>query len=133
MKNLDNNWCSYEDPYDDITNSEMEVYIASIVIFLFICVLIAIVTLPVWLIPYVVYKIYKFCKKEKPMRDPNRIYEFCNELAEIWSKVPDWRFGQLVINVLGPDPFYMEDDRAMKCFRIFLDEVYKKKENENEQ
>ena len=67
------------------------------------------------------------------MRDKNRIYEFCNELAEIWSKVPDWRFGQLVINVLGPYPFYMEDDRAMKCFRIFLDEVYKKKEDEKEQ
>ncbi|MBO8462170.1 MAG: hypothetical protein IAA85_05610 [Firmicutes bacterium] len=65
MKNLDSNWCSYEDPYDDITNSEMEVYIASIVIFLFICVLIAIVTLPVWLIPYVVYRIYKFCKDRK--------------------------------------------------------------------
>lgn len=65
MKNTDNNWCSYEDPYDDITNSEMEVYIASIVIFLFICVLVAIVTLPVWLIPYVVHKIYKFCKNRK--------------------------------------------------------------------
>lgn len=65
MKNLDSNWCSYEDPYNDITNSEMEVYIASIVIFLFICVLIAIVTLPVWLIPYVIYRIYSFCKNRK--------------------------------------------------------------------
>lgn len=22
MKNIDSNWCPYEDPYDDITNSE---------------------------------------------------------------------------------------------------------------
>lgn len=60
------------------------------------------------------------------MRDPKRIQKFCNQLAEIWSKVPDWRFGQLVVNVLGRDPFYIEDDRAMKCFEIYFDEVYKK-------
>ena len=31
------------------------------------------------------------------MRDPDRIDAFCKELAKIWkSKVPDWRFGQLV-------------------------------------
>lgn len=36
------------------------------------------------------------------MRDPNRIYKFCNELANIWvTKCPDWRFGQLMMNVLG--------------------------------
>ena len=56
------------------------------------------------------------------MRDPNRIYEFCNQLAEVWSKVPDWRFGQLVVNVLGTDPFYIEDDKAMECFKMFFDE-----------
>ena len=60
------------------------------------------------------------------MRDPKRIQKFCNQLAEIWSKVPDWRFGQLVVNVLGRDAFYIEDDRAMKCFEIYFDEVYKK-------
>ena len=36
------------------------------------------------------------------MRDVNRIYEFCNELATVWvTKCPDWRFGQLMSNVLG--------------------------------
>ena len=49
------------------------------------------------------------------MRDPARIYKFCNKLAECWSKVPDWRFGQLICNVWGEelngmDPFFPEDD-----------------------
>ena len=35
------------------------------------------------------------------MRDPNRIQTFCNELANLWRKVPDWRFGQFISNVLG--------------------------------
>ena len=26
------------------------------------------------------------------MRSPERIDKFCNELAELWKKVPDWRF-----------------------------------------
>lgn len=34
------------------------------------------------------------------MRDPNRIPEFCNKLAEIWMKYPDLRFGQFMLNVL---------------------------------
>lgn len=65
MKNIDSNWCPYEDPYSDITNSDMEVYITSIIIFLFICILVAIVTLPVWIIPYIIYRIYSFCKNNK--------------------------------------------------------------------
>jgi len=50
------------------------------------------------------------------MRDPNRIYEFCDKLAEIWAeKCPDWRFTQLMSNVFdGRDLFYMEEDRFIK-------------------
>ena len=55
------------------------------------------------------------------MRDPNRIDVFCAELAAIWHKVPDWRFGQLVTNVLGRDPFYIEDEDAMSFFRLLLE------------
>ena len=48
------------------------------------------------------------------MRDPKRIHKFCEELERVWSTVPDWRFGQLVVNALGVDPFYIEDDDAIK-------------------
>ena len=55
--------------------------------------------------------------EEKPMRDPNRIPEFMDELERAWCQVPDWRFGQLIVNVLGIDPFYIEDDKALDAFK----------------
>lgn len=59
------------------------------------------------------------------MRDPKRIYAFCNKLAEYWSEVPDWRFGQLICNVwgkelIGIDPFFTEDDRMLEMFEHFF-------------
>lgn len=56
------------------------------------------------------------------MRDPARIREFCNELADLWERhCPDWRFGQLVENVCQTndisDLFYVEDDVVMECLR----------------
>jgi len=59
------------------------------------------------------------------MRDPKRIKTFCNQLAEHWSKVPDWRFGQFIANVLGEelngrDIFFPEDDEMMGYFDHFF-------------
>ena len=61
------------------------------------------------------------------MRDISRIKKFCNELATIWeTKCPDWRFGQLVLNVLGQyyyetkrDSFFAEEDELMQFFRKY--------------
>ena len=48
-------------------------------------------------------------------RDANRIKPFCNEFAELWSKYPDLRFGQIMSNIARyvqmeyrKDMFYME-------------------------
>ena len=67
------------------------------------------------------------------MRDPNRIDEFCAHLAELWHNVQDWRFGQLMCNVLGQiasdrgiDPFYIEDGEMLKYMKNYF------KENEDE-
>lgn len=61
------------------------------------------------------------------MRDPKRIYKFCNELAEIWvTQCPDWRFGQLMVNVFslmeaeGIDPFFSEEDEMLKLFKKYF-------------
>lgn len=61
------------------------------------------------------------------MRDINRIDKFCNELAELWkNECPDWRFGQLMMNVFGEmsydgiDPFFPEEDRMMEYFKKFF-------------
>ena len=63
------------------------------------------------------------------MRDPNRIDEFCDELKELWHKVPDLRFGQLMSNVLGAvytktghDPFYIEDTEMLSSLKKILNE-----------
>lgn len=62
------------------------------------------------------------------MRDPARIQEFCNELANLWeTNCPDWRFGQLVENVLRAnnisDPFYVEDDVMIEFFKKTFDQI----------
>jgi hypothetical protein len=63
------------------------------------------------------------------MRDPNRIDNFCNELAKYWHKVPDWRFGQFISNVLGAyvyetnrDIFFPEDDQFLDYFAKYFKE-----------
>lgn len=67
------------------------------------------------------------------MRDPKRIMVFCKELAGLWSMVPDWRFGQLVSNIMrmymsetGRDPFFVEDAELMERMKAWF------KENVNE-
>lgn len=55
------------------------------------------------------------------MRDPTRIDKFCTKLASYWKSVPDWRFGQLILNVWGQqkkirDPFFIEDDEMAQLF-----------------
>ena len=60
------------------------------------------------------------------MRDPKRIPVFCNKLAELWGKVPDWRFGQLMSNVLGEycakngDIFFAEDGEMLQFMENFF-------------
>lgn len=62
------------------------------------------------------------------MRDPNRIQKFCNELADLWRKVPDWRFGQFISNVLGAyvaetrrDIFFPEDEDLMAFMKKYFE------------
>jgi len=61
------------------------------------------------------------------MRNPDRINKFCNELADIWkTNACDWRFGQLMSNVLsemqyeGIDPFFPEEDKMIEYLKKFF-------------
>lgn len=59
------------------------------------------------------------------MRDINRIDPFLERLGKVWKKVPDWRFGQLMVNVLNSmkqDPFFPEDDKMIEYFEDFFKE-----------
>ena len=64
------------------------------------------------------------------MRDPSRIDYYCDELAEVWHKVPDWRMSQFMVNIMlaysnkyGHDAFYAEDEEFMKFVREFIKEA----------
>lgn len=47
-------------------------------------------------------------------RDPKRIPRILAVLEEAWQLHPDWRLGQLLVNLLPPeckeDLFYLEDE-----------------------
>lgn len=55
------------------------------------------------------------------MRDPKRIDKVMDALKSVWKKVPDWRLGQLIVNISRDagysDPFFMEDDRLLAVIR----------------
>ena len=65
------------------------------------------------------------------MRNPNRLYNFYNEMTRIHMEhFPDWRFGQLVCNfiswvtsVKGIDPFFPEEGRMLELFKEFAGEI----------
>jgi hypothetical protein len=63
------------------------------------------------------------------MRDENRIKPFLAELEKAWLYSPDLRFAQLVINLLGIDSYYMEDEDALKIIQRYNvtndDEIFK--------
>ena len=57
------------------------------------------------------------------MRDIKRIRAFCNRLAAAWEMLPDWRFGQLMVNALGEmdiDPFFPEDDKMIEYIENYV-------------
>lgn len=63
------------------------------------------------------------------MRDEKRIDVVCNKINEYWHTVPDWRFGQLLCNLLGEelngrDLFYVEEDEFMKMMDKFFNEDF---------
>lgn len=59
------------------------------------------------------------------MRDKNRIRPFLDKLGDYWGKVPDWRFGQFMVNFLNSlprDPFFIEEDEMLEELEKFFEE-----------
>ena len=72
------------------------------------------------------------------MRDKYRLFKFYEELREIHMKYfPDWRFSQMISNVLvdwrfrtGRDIFFLEEDEMIQIFKDYIKENgYDKKDN----
>ena len=56
------------------------------------------------------------------MRDPKRIGDILISIEKLWRLVPDWRFGQLLENVIGSGQiWFLEDD----ILETYLDDFYK--------
>ena len=56
-------------------------------------------------------------------RDPARIDRILEKVGKVWKELPDFRFGQFVVNFYGEkDIFYVEDEELEKR----LDELLKK-------
>ena len=64
------------------------------------------------------------------MRDINRLDSFYDKFKELHKNVPDWRFGQFIMNFMSwyynkykRDCFYIEDDKILNYIEEFIDEV----------
>ena len=59
-------------------------------------------------------------------RDPQRIDVILEELRKFWVKRPDWRLGQIIVNLVRAqstsDIFYLEDDMLLQRLREWKDE-----------
>ena len=58
------------------------------------------------------------------MRDPKRINKCLRKIKEVWSKHPDLRLGQLIVNAVPEIYLYhIEDDVLIECIQnSFLEE-----------
>lgn len=58
------------------------------------------------------------------MQKINEVKLFCDELAKLWSKYPDYRFGQMMYNFTravelkcNRDLFYIENNEIMELLK----------------
>ena len=71
------------------------------------------------------------------MRDVNRIDKYVNQIKDIWKKFPDWRFGQLLMNIcsmIEDNPayfFYIEDDELFKKIEESANQLRGKNNEDN--
>ena len=63
-------------------------------------------------------------------RDVNHIQPFCDRLAKAWEKLPDLRFGQLMVNLMrdyeaehGHDIFYLEEDEMIREIEAYCERI----------
>ena len=64
------------------------------------------------------------------MRDKERIRDFLMQLEAFWNKYPDFRLGQLLINIAHKrDIFYIEEDEFIKLMDKWEDENERKESN----
>jgi hypothetical protein len=56
------------------------------------------------------------------VRDANRISGVLAAVEALWRANPDQRLGQLIFNIAGRDPFFIEDDELVRRAALHLEE-----------
>ena len=59
------------------------------------------------------------------MRDPKRIKPILSLIREVWTKAPDLRLTQLIMNALKADydPYFIEDDDLEKALKEYNKQI----------
>lgn len=65
------------------------------------------------------------------MRDPNRLENFYEDFKLLHKQnVPDWRFGQLIVNFFSwimstkkRDVFFIEENTMIEYFREYMESI----------
>lgn len=58
------------------------------------------------------------------MRNPKRIKKCLRKIEEVWSKYPDLRLGQLILNVINdPALYYIEDEELVELLEEYYNNI----------
>ena len=59
------------------------------------------------------------------MRDPKRINKYLRKIKEVWSKNPDLRLGQLLLNIVPSvnSLYYIEDEELVNLLEKFYSNI----------
>ena len=59
------------------------------------------------------------------MRNPKRIKKCLRKIEEVWSKYPDLRLGQLLLNLVpnSNSLYYIEDENLIDLLEKFYDNI----------
>ena len=60
------------------------------------------------------------------IRYPERIDQILEIMGRAWKTVPDYRLCQLMVNLFGTDPFYVEDDKVAQTLEMFAEGSWRK-------
>jgi hypothetical protein len=52
-------------------------------------------------------------------RDINHMNDLLDEIRYYWRQHPDMRLGQLIVNAVGDDPFYVSDEDLVQRLKAF--------------
>lgn len=69
---------------------------------------------------------FKCIDESEKIKGENIVVEINKEIATILTYMPYIRYCQLIVNVLGSDPFYVTDEMALKKLKEYREDIERK-------